>query len=1663
MRHTTNYTKHTANPRSSTSTLRRLSLVSLALLAFCSLALCGSSEIRSWLLRAVFADNTAQTLPFSQNWATTTLITTSDSWSGVPGIEGYFLRNDGVSTTAVDPQTILGDTFGAGTTTVELDVNANQTNPNTFTTGGVAEFDTLANPTVALQGSGTADAPFILIYLNTTGQQNINVAYNLRDVDGSADNAAQPVALQFRVGSSGAFTNLPAGFVADATTGPSLATLVTPVSVTLPAAADNQPLVQVRVITTNAAGSDEWVGVDDINITGAPIGPTPTLNINDASVTEGDGGTVIASFTVGLSAPAPAGGVTFNIATQDNTAMTANNDYVTKSLTGQTIAAGNSTYTFDVTVNGDTNVEPNETFFVNVTSVMGANLGDGQGVGTITNDDVTITPIRTIQGGGTTSPFAGMTVTTKGIVTGVRSNGFFIQEPDGTIDADPNTSEGIFVFTSSAPPAAATVGNLVQVGGTVQEFIPSADPLSPPLTEIAGSPTVTLVSTGNSLPTPITLTSGDTGAGGVNAGSIENLERSEGMRVRVNSLTVVAPTGGNVNEPNATATSNGVFFGVITGVTRPFREPGIQANDPVPAGSGVTIPPVPRFDFNPERLRVDSDALVGAAAINVATGATVSNLVGPLDYAFRTYTILPDPASPPTVSGGMTATPVAAPLGNELTIAAYNLERFFDDVNDPAIGDPVLTTTAYNNRLNKASIAVRNFLRSPDILGVVEVENLSTLQTLATKINSDAVANSQPNPLYVAYLVEGNDIGGIDVGFLVKTSVVFGATPRVTVNAVVQEGKTTLFTNPDSSTDLLNDRPSLRLDATVNFPNGTTFPVTVLVNHLRSLNDIDSTAAGSNGWPTTGARVRAKRRAQAEFLANLVQARQTANSNERIALIGDFNAFEFNDGFVDSMGTIQGAPTPAAQVVLASGDLVNPDLTNLFSAAPATERYSYSFDGSAQSLDHVLVNQALIAGTLARRVEHPRIDADFPETARNDANTAVRLSDHDPIVGYFQLPPCAISCPANITTTAATGQCGAMVNYSAPITSGDCGAPVTCTPPSGSLFAVGTTTVNCTTPSQNSCSFNVTVRDTQAPAVTCPSDIVTNAATNQCAATVNFTATASDNCPGATVSCAPASGSTFQVGVTTVNCQATDAAGNTSASCSFTVRVNDAQAPVISCPTSFAVGSTSNSGRAVTYPAPAASDNCSGVGTPTCTPPSGSNFPLGTTTVTCAAADASGNSASCSFAITVNQVALDVKDQLGCTGPGNVVTGTFTLTNNGAVPTAASATVALPGGLLALPNTCASNVGACSVVNASTVTFQATLAPGQTATVSYQSQVGDQVTTGTQLCANLTASFGAGPPLSTQACVTANCPAVGPGALPQTTSPVNDQRAGSVLIYNIFTSSTDPNRQNTRINLTNTNPSLPAFAHMFFIDGATCSVADSYICLTPNQTATFLVSDLDPGTTGYIVVVAVDRQGCPTNFNYLIGDEYVKFTSGHAANLGAEAITAIAGGRPFCNENSVTATLPFDGVSYSVLPHAVALDNLASRADGNETMLILNRIGGNLATATATLTAIFGLLYDDAENTVSFSFAPGTCQFRNVLTNSLPRTAPRFDSVIPAGRTGWMRLWVVDGTAAITGAAINFNTSAAANPNAFNQGHNLHVLTLTRAASFTIPIFPPSC
>ncbi|HLP07433.1 MAG TPA: PEP-CTERM sorting domain-containing protein [Opitutaceae bacterium] len=206
----------------------------------------------------------------TQDWSNTALIVTNDDWSalwnGSYGIIGY--RGDSLGGgTGFDPQSVLGDSS-------VVDVNANLLNPNTFATGGIGEFE-LTDPTIALQGSGTAAAPYLLLSFAATGYRDINISYTLRDIDGSTDNSVQQLALQYRLGSAGSWTNLPAGYVADASAGPSLAGMATPVSVNGPTALDDQSMVQFRILTTNAVGSDEWIGVDNIVISGTAI-PEPS-------------------------------------------------------------------------------------------------------------------------------------------------------------------------------------------------------------------------------------------------------------------------------------------------------------------------------------------------------------------------------------------------------------------------------------------------------------------------------------------------------------------------------------------------------------------------------------------------------------------------------------------------------------------------------------------------------------------------------------------------------------------------------------------------------------------------------------------------------------------------------------------------------------------------------------------------------------------------------------------------------------------------------------------------------------------------------------------------------------------------------------------------------------------------------------------------------------------------------------------------------------------------------------------------------------------------------------------------------------------------------------------------------------------------------------------
>lgn len=313
----------------------------------------------------------------------------------------------------------------------------------------------------------------------------------------------------------------------------------------------------------------------------------------------------------------------------------------------------------------------------------------------------------------------------------------------------------------------------------------------------------------------------------------------------------------------------------------------------------------------------------------------------------------------------------------------------------------------------------------------------------------------------------------------------------------------------------------------------------------------------------------------------------------------------------------------------------------------------------------------------------------------------------------------SLTCPGNITKNNDPGLCSAVATYTTPTATDNCpgvGA-VSCSPASGSTFAKGTTTVTCSATDAHSntgsCSFTVTVNDNEKPTVSCPADITQANDTGLCSAVVSFSATASDNCPGATANCSPASGSTFPKGTTTVTCSATDTSGNTSATtCSFTVTVNDNENPTISCPSNMIRPTDPNVCSAVVSFSPTASDNCPGV-TYSCVPPSGSTFPKGTTTVTCTATDTSSHTASCSFTVTV----IDTQPP-AITCPANITKEPTCPT--GAVATfAATASDNCPG----VTVVCNPASGSVFPVGTTTVTCTATDTSGNTAACSFTVRV----------------------------------------------------------------------------------------------------------------------------------------------------------------------------------------------------------------------------------------------------------------------------------------------------------------------------------------------------
>ncbi len=591
--------------------------------------------------------------------------------------------------------------------------------------------------------------------------------------------------------------------------------------------------------------------------------------------------------------------------------------------------------------------------------------------------------IRDIQGAAHLSPLSGMAVmNVPGVVTARRANGFYMQ--DVTPDSDPATSEGIFVFTSSAPPVAATVGHGVLVSGTVSEFRPggtAATNAGLTTTQIGGTPTIAVVSTGNALPAATVI-----GAGGRvppttiieddATGTPPNVETSgtfdpatdgldfyeslEGMLVQVNNAVAVGPTsdfGSNREIP--VLPDGGTGFGPRT-----------------PRG-GIVITPT---DFNPERIFLN-DLITGVTplpTLNVGDG--LGTVVGVIDYGFSNFK-LEVTALPTRINNGLV--PEVTSIVHEtngLTIATFNVENL--DSLDPPAKFAAL-----------AGIIVAN-LRAPDIIALEEVQdndgpannaNVSASQTYATLI---AAITDAGGPTYQYRQIDpvddqdgGEPGGNIRVGFLFRTDrgVTFvdraGGCSTCAVGVMGTGNGLQLTQSPGriEPTNAAFNNSRKPLAGEFRFNGRQLF---LIANHFNSKGG-DQPLFGRYQPPARSSET--QRAEQARIVHDFVQNILTADANANVVVLGDINDFQFS-GTLDILKAGVGGATPI--------------LADLIDTLPIGEQYTYVFQGNSQALDHILVSANLVTNAaVAYDVVHA------------NAEFADQVSDHDPQVARLILAP----------------------------------------------------------------------------------------------------------------------------------------------------------------------------------------------------------------------------------------------------------------------------------------------------------------------------------------------------------------------------------------------------------------------------------------------------------------------------------------------------------------------------------------------------------------------------------------------------------------------------------------------------------------------------------
>jgi len=727
--------------------------------------------------------------------------------------------------------------------------------------------------------------------------------------------------------------------------------------------------------------------------TASPLNPcpvTPSLTINDVSANEGNSGSTSFNFTVSLSAPAGASDVTFDIATADNTATTADNDYIVQSLTGQTIPAGSSVYAFNVSVNGDATDEADETFFVNVTNVTGATVADGQGQGTIVNDDTNFcalpyTPIYQIQGSGLSAAITG-NVTTQGVVVGdfegtASASGFYLQDLTG--DSDSATSDGTFVYTGNSD--LVSEGQVVRITGYARERF-NQTTINGSNSNTAAVPAANIINCGT----------GSVAAADVMMPFTDSNypERYEGMLVRFPQSLVIAEYF------NYDRFGEIVLALPLDGETRPFTgtaidEPGTPANARTLGNSlrRITLDDANSAQ-NPSVLR-HPNGQPFSLENRFRGGDTVQNAVGVLGFDFSLYRIVPTGAADYTAANPRPAAP--EPVGGSLRVAAMNTLNFFltldttasDTGPGPCGGNQNLDCrgadadqpSEFTRQRDKLLVALAGL--DADIIGLNELENTPGVEPLADPTNGIVAGLNA--------MLGAGTYSYIDTGVIGTDAIRVGMIYKPASVAPVGAFKIIDSTVDPRFLDTKN-RPSLA-QTFEELSTGARF--TVVVNHLKSkgsdCNDVGDPDTGDGQGNCNQTRLRA-----AQALVDWLATDPTGSGDADYLIIGDLNSYAQED----PIDTIKAGPDDTAGT--------SDDYTNLIFQYQGTYAYSYVFDGQAGYLDHALASPSLAAQVTGAADWH--INADEPDLLDYDTSfkppavdaiyepNAYRSSDHDPVV-----------------------------------------------------------------------------------------------------------------------------------------------------------------------------------------------------------------------------------------------------------------------------------------------------------------------------------------------------------------------------------------------------------------------------------------------------------------------------------------------------------------------------------------------------------------------------------------------------------------------------------------------------------------------------------------